>query len=220
MTTAEPRPPVQPGEPAPDFTLPRVPEEGFVTLADYRGKSPVLLGMFRGIYCPFCRRNMAKLGLTRAKLQTLGVEALGIIGSSVEHARRYFRYNPIRLPLAADPEVVTHQAYGLPKPRRTPEQQQAFQSVRINPTGELPEPLPVFEAGDALDRLDGFVQTATDRADKQRVNPQRIGLVLVDRSGITRWVDIEGAKDEIDGAGVGTFPTDDEILAAARALQT
>ena len=160
MATVEPRPPVQPGERAPDFTLPTVPEEGFVSLADYRGKSPVLLAMFRGIYCPFCRRNMAQLALTTgAKLQAEGVETLGIIGSSLEHARRYFRYHPIRLPLAADPEVVTHRAYGLPKPPRTPERIQLLQSVRINPTGELSEPLPLFEASDALDRLEGFVPT-------------------------------------------------------------
>ena len=69
MATIEARLSVQPGERAPDFTLPRVPEEGFVSLADYRGKSPVLLAMFRGIYCPFCRRNMAQLALvTRPKL--------------------------------------------------------------------------------------------------------------------------------------------------------
>ncbi|MFQ5948971.1 MAG: hypothetical protein ACE5KX_08935 [Acidimicrobiia bacterium] len=47
MSTVEPRPPVQPGEPAPDFTLPTVPDEGFVSLADYRGRSPLLLVLLR-----------------------------------------------------------------------------------------------------------------------------------------------------------------------------
>ncbi|KRT68955.1 MAG: hypothetical protein A2W37_07255 [Chloroflexi bacterium RBG_16_63_12] len=220
MATVEPRPPVQPGERAPDFTLPTVPEEGFVSLADYRGKSPVLLAMFRGIYCPFCRRNMAQLALTTgAKLQAEGVETLGIIGSSLEHARRYFRYHPIRLPLAADPEVVTHRAYGLPKPPRTPERIQLLQSVRINPTGELSEPLPLFEASDALDRLEGFVPTEADRADKQRVNPQLIGLFLVDRNGVVRWTYIEGGAKH-DVAGMGKFATGEELLAAAQALGT
>ena len=50
MTTVELRPPVRSGEPAPDFTLPAANREGTVSLADYRGRSPVLLAMFRGLY--------------------------------------------------------------------------------------------------------------------------------------------------------------------------
>lgn len=56
MATIESRPPLQPGERAPDFTLPGVEREGTVSLSDYRGKTPLLLAVFRGVYCPFCRR--------------------------------------------------------------------------------------------------------------------------------------------------------------------
>ena len=50
MTTIEERPPVQPGEPAPNFTLPAAEREGSVSLADYRERTPVLLALFRGLY--------------------------------------------------------------------------------------------------------------------------------------------------------------------------
>jgi peroxiredoxin len=40
-----------------------------VSLDDYRGRSPVLLAMFRGLYCPFCRRSIAQLGTTTDKLE-------------------------------------------------------------------------------------------------------------------------------------------------------
>ena len=50
MATIESRPPVQVGERAPDFTLPAAHGEGSVALADYRGRSPVLLTLFRGLY--------------------------------------------------------------------------------------------------------------------------------------------------------------------------
>ena len=50
MTAIEQRPPVQPGEPAPDFTLPAADREESVSLADYRGRSPVLLTLLRGLY--------------------------------------------------------------------------------------------------------------------------------------------------------------------------
>jgi peroxiredoxin len=50
MTTGERRPPVQLGEPAPDFTVPAANREGSVSLADYRGRSPLLLALYRGLY--------------------------------------------------------------------------------------------------------------------------------------------------------------------------
>jgi peroxiredoxin len=50
MTVLETRPPLQPGEPAPDFTLSAVDRDGSVSLATYRGKSAVLVGLFRGLH--------------------------------------------------------------------------------------------------------------------------------------------------------------------------
>ena len=38
------------GDPAPQFSLPAVNREGRVTLDDYRGRSPVLVGLFRGLH--------------------------------------------------------------------------------------------------------------------------------------------------------------------------
>ncbi len=48
--SVELRQPLQPGDRAPDFTLPAVDREGNVSLADYRGRSPVLLAVLRGLY--------------------------------------------------------------------------------------------------------------------------------------------------------------------------
>ena len=48
--TTEARGPVQPGEHAPEFTLPTAPEEGTASLADYRGRSPVLLVLSRSVW--------------------------------------------------------------------------------------------------------------------------------------------------------------------------
>ena len=42
---------------------------------------------------------------------------LGGIASKPEHARLYFRFHPARIPLAADPDMITFRAYGVPKPR-------------------------------------------------------------------------------------------------------
>jgi peroxiredoxin len=41
---------IRPGDVAPDVRLPAVTREGSVSLADYRGRSPLLLALFRGLY--------------------------------------------------------------------------------------------------------------------------------------------------------------------------
>jgi peroxiredoxin len=50
MVTNGERPPIQLGESAPEFNLPAAHGEGAVSLADYRGTSPVLLVLLRGLY--------------------------------------------------------------------------------------------------------------------------------------------------------------------------
>ena len=61
--------PVDVGQSAPGFTLPSANKEGSVSLSDYRGKAPVLLALFRGLYCPFCRHQIARLAVTADKLR-------------------------------------------------------------------------------------------------------------------------------------------------------
>jgi peroxiredoxin len=216
MTMAETRPPVVPGELAPDFTLPAVDRNETVSLADYRGRSPVLLALLIGLWCPFCRRQIAQMGGAEGKLKALGVETLAVVATPPENARLYFKFRPTRLRLAADPELSTHRAYGLPKPAPTPEFMQALGSIKINPTGELPEALPVTEAAMAVGRLDGYTETPTDRADLDRQWPQLKGQFLIDRDGIVRWANIECATEGL--AGMGKFPSEETILSAVRAL--
>jgi peroxiredoxin len=218
MTTIERRPPVRPGEPAPDFTLPAANREGSVSLADYRGRSPVLLAMYRGLYCPFCRRHVVQLGTTAEKLQTVGVETLAIVASKAERARFYFRHRPIRSAVGADPELITYRAYGVPQTGRTPEVRQAVQDFYRNLARELKLEVPDDQARDAIGRLDGFEVTESEKAESERHQIQFTAQFLVDRHGIVRWANIECAQEGL--AGIDKFPTDQELLAAARALPT
>lgn len=215
MTTGESLK-LQPGNPAPDFSLPAVDRDGAVSLADYRGRSPLLLAMFRGFWCPSCRRAIARLNLTRERLRAVGVETLGVVATGPENARLYYRFHSLRVPLAADPELTTHRAYGLPTLAMTPELMEAMRTVRVNPTGELPAPVPLAELSETLNRLDSFTPTEADQKDMQRGMTQVAGEFLIDRNGIVRWAHIEGAKEGL--AGLGKFPTDEERLAAARLL--
>jgi hypothetical protein len=93
---------------------------------------------------------------------------------------------------------------------------QALQSTRINPTGEFPEPLPIPQAAAAIAKLDGYAENQTDQGDMKHQWPQLKGQFLIDRDGIVRWANVECATEGL--AGVGKFPSPEEILTAARAL--
>jgi peroxiredoxin len=207
--------PLQAGDRAPDFTLPAVDRDGAVSLADYHGRAPLLLGLFRGIYCPFCRRAIVRMGEAGERLRADGVEALAVVATTPENARLYFRYRPPRVTVAADPDFVTHRAFGVPAPRRA-DIEEVFRATRVNPSGELPEPLPIREASAALTRLEGFQPTPTDVENAAWPHLQFLGQFLVDRGGIIRWTNIEGAREGL--AGLGKFPSDAELAAAVREL--
>jgi peroxiredoxin len=205
--------PVQSGERAPDFMVPAIHEDRTISLADYRGRTPVLLGLFRGLYCPFCRRAMAQMASTSQHLRSLGVDSLAIVGTELENARLYFKYRPSRMAMGADPQLTTHRSYRVPRPEPSPELMQMVGNTHINPTGELPEPLPIPAAASALAALDGYQATTIDQREQEATFTQLTGQFLIDRDGIVRWAEIECAKDGL--SGLGKHPSRADLIAAA-----
>jgi hypothetical protein len=198
-----------------------VDRDGTVSLADYRGKTPVLLALMRGLYCAFCRRHISQLSTTRQKLQPLGVEALAIVAMQRERVRLYYQYRPVKVPLAADPDLVVHQAYGIPQPPLTPDILKAVETRHIELARDLKIPATDL-AGikSVLSARDNFVPVEAELKDRRdwsdRHGGQMIGQFLIDREGIVRWANIEGDRDGL--AGLEKFPTDEEFLDAARQL--
>jgi peroxiredoxin len=201
--------PIDVGQSAPDFTLPAANAEGSVSLADYRGKTPVLLALFRGLYCPFCRHQIAQLSVTADKLRASGVETLGVVATPAERARLYFRFRQARIPLAADPDLTTHRAYGLPGMPVTPEILQMVEEQALGYAREHSVPVKAGSAFSDLNAIDGYGPTKDDQADFARHQAQFIGQFLVDRDGVVRWVNIERAP--------GEFPSEADLLATVRA---
>ena len=217
--------PLRPGDPAPHFAMPAVNREGQVSLDDYRGRSPLLLSLFRGLHCPFCRRQLVQLGTTQEKLKAVGVETVAVVNTPLERARLYFKYRPARVLLAADPEAATHQAFRLPAvalvedERATSWPQSATMgqllAAKINPTGELPAGQNPFAAMEILNKQDGFEPTEADQQIAAAHGTQLTGHFLIDRDGTVRWRHVEAAERIGD---LAKFPSDEEILRAARSL--
>jgi hypothetical protein len=161
------------------------------------------------------------MGLVYPRLLTLGVEALAIVSSKLDHARLYYRYHPTRILLAADPEMTVLRAFSVPKPPVAPAMLEQFRTTRVDPDGELVAPVPITEIAMTLNQRDGYELTATDWEElKQQWRwdraTQLMARYLIDREGIVRWIDIEGAGQGM--AGIGRLATDDELFAAVRAL--
>ena len=166
-----------------------------------------------------------QLGTTQEKLKGMGVETVAVVNTPLERARLYFKYRPARVLLAADPEAATHQAFGAPagvivedeSATSWPQSATMGQllAAEINPTGELPAPQNPFAAMETLNQRDGFEPTETDQQIAAAQGTQLAGHFLIDREGIIRWLQIEGVERIAD---LATFPSDEEILRAARGL--
>ena len=183
-----------------------------MSLGSYRDKRAVLLGLFRGLHCPFCRRQIVQLSGIEETLARSGVVTLAVVNTPRERAALYFRYHPTRVLLLADPDARTHALYGVP----AVVSDETFAATRINPTGELPGPVHPLEANTALNARDGFVLTPTDEQIFAKHGTQLVGHFLVDREGVVRWTSFE-AQEGVHA--LAAFPSPVEILAAARALE-
>jgi peroxiredoxin len=215
--------PLDCGDRAPELSLPAVNREGTVSLADFRGRRGVMIGFFRGLHCPFCRRQIAQLGAAQPALAALGIETIAVVNTPLERAQLYFRYRPTPLVLASDPECRTHRAFGIPRiefvasagerwPRTRPED---FAAARIDPTGELGGPTQPMEANGVLNRKDGFELTAEDQAIVAEHGTQFAGQFLLDRDGFVRW---RWTEAPTSAGELCRFPSAQEMLDAARQM--
>jgi peroxiredoxin len=101
---------LQRGELAPAFTLPALDGSSF-SLGSLRGKK-TLLTFFRHAGCPFCNLRVHQLIEAYPRLQRLGIEVVGVFGSSLESLRQRVGQQRPPFALLADPDDAIHSLYG------------------------------------------------------------------------------------------------------------
>ena len=188
--------PLQPGDRAPNVVLDAITQEGKIALDDFRGQKPVLVGLFRGLHCAFCRRHIAAQARLDPELREKGVGSLTVVNTPIERARLYFRYHPMpNLLAASDPERASHRAFGLPNLEFTENETNwpykvamaVAKEMRVDIPGELPGPMDPMTAGEFLDKKDHYELTEADRQMMATGHGQLVGQFLLDRQGIVRW---------------------------------
>lgn len=188
--------PLQPGDRAPNVVLDAITQEGKIALDDFRGQKPVLVGLFRGLHCAFCRRHIAAQARLDPELRERGVESLTVVNTPIERARLYFRYHPMpNLLAASDPERASHRAFGLPNLEFTENETNwpykvamaVAKDMRVDIPGELPGPMDPMTAGAILDKKDHYELTEADEQMMATGHGQLVGQFLLDRQGIVRW---------------------------------
>jgi peroxiredoxin len=188
--------PLQPGDRAPNVVLDAITQEGKIALDDYRGQKPVLVGLFRGLHCAFCRRYIAAQARLDPELREKGVESLTVVNTPIERARLYFRYHPMpNLLAASDPERASHRAFGLPNLEFTQNETNwpykvsmaAVKDMRVDIPGELPGPMDPIAATEILNKMDHYEVTEADEQMVATGHGQLVGQFLLDRQGIVRW---------------------------------
>ena len=192
------------GDIAPDFELPAADAEGTVTFAEFRQRGPVLLTLLRGLYCPFCRRNISLLRPTCEALRAAGVRLLGVVIASPERARMYFRHFPPCYPMVAAPDRSLHRAYGLGPTTTTAEVLREVESRSADELRGLGRDAPKDHAFATFMDWDGFEMTAEDTAESKR-RLQSVGYFLIMPDRTIRWSRIDRT--------VGPLPRVAEILA-------
>jgi len=100
------------GHAAPEFRLAAA-QGGDIGPQDFRGSKHVVLWFSKGLFCPFCRRNMAQLGLRYPEIQGLGAEVLQVTHNTLDEARGYLKHYPMKFPYLCDPERAAHERYGV-----------------------------------------------------------------------------------------------------------
>ncbi|MDL2399993.1 peroxiredoxin-like family protein [Rhizobium mayense] len=213
--------PLQPGDRAPNVVLDAITRQGKIAIDDFRGQKPVLVGLFRGLHCPFCRRQIAAMSELTGALQEKGIDSLTVVNTPIDRARLYFRYHPLpNLLAASDPERVSHKAFGLPNVQFTEDENdwprkvgmKTVKSMRVEMPDELPQPMDPMAAMEFLDKADGYDFTEDDKKMIATGEGQLIGEFLLDRDGVVRW-----CFTEVEESGRHMFgiPAPREVMSAA-----
>jgi len=112
--------------------------------------------------------------------------------------------------LGADPDLITHRAYGLQVIERNEEAAEMVERAAQRLASELNIDAPPGQGRAIVDAADGFTRLQSDSADRLRHQIQLIGQFLIDRDSVIRWCRAE------DRSSYAQFPSTEELVSLAK----
>ncbi len=101
---------LEPGDPAPDFTLPDADGKD-VSLSDYRGRK-VVVYFYPAAMTPGCTTEACDFRDNLAALGGAGIDVVAISPDKLEKLAKFREKESLTFPLLADPDRSTLEAYG------------------------------------------------------------------------------------------------------------
>jgi len=101
---------LQPGDPAPEFTLP-TDSGSTLTLADHRGRQ-VILYAYPAAMTPGCTTQACDFRDSLGSLQAAGYDVIGISPDRPEQLAKFRDRDALTFPLVSDPDHAVLAAYG------------------------------------------------------------------------------------------------------------
>jgi peroxiredoxin Q/BCP len=102
------------GDAAPDFTLPSATGE-LVSLADFRGRSEVVLFFYPKDYSPACTAEACSFRDNYEAFRDAGAEVIGVSHDPTEAHARFARRLRLPFPLLSDADGSVRARYGVPR---------------------------------------------------------------------------------------------------------
>ena len=92
--------PLRPGDRAPNIVFDAISHDGKIALDDFRGRTPLLVGLFRGLHCPFCRRHVAAMANLNPALKEMYTS---VGGTFVDVTKATGAYTPLEQTTTLEP---------------------------------------------------------------------------------------------------------------------
>jgi peroxiredoxin Q/BCP len=102
--------PLNPGDPAPDFSLSAQPD-GSLSLAALRGRK-VVLYFYPRADTPGCTQEAMDFSRLRTAFAAAGTEVIGVSADPEAALKKFRKKHGLSVTLAADPDLETLKAYG------------------------------------------------------------------------------------------------------------
>ena len=106
--------PLKVGDPAPEFTLTASTGEA-VSLADFRGRSEVVLFFYPKANTPLCTAEACAFKASEPSFRDSGAEVIGVSGDSPAALQRFANLFGLPFKLLSDPNGEVQRKYGVTK---------------------------------------------------------------------------------------------------------